>query len=730
MKSIEELLRNLARPDVLEFGLVTNRLPSINVGGRFEPVDDHAPSTDRVIQMLVAMGGARFVDTLSERPVQWTTRLDGVGVIAVAAIMRKDVVQARFTVARRDPAGARPPQQMSAVQTQSGPPVARKEGPAPAVVVRPAQTPQAQAFARTQQGGAAAPAPTPAVQPTPSPVAAPPAAAQPSPSASKIAVQAPKPAPAPAPALVVDEDDEDEEDDNEPTVQTFSPSGTTPPKLPSAAPPSPTPIVEEPRPKPARRPEDVVRESTDAEVSAAVDELEEVKDDVEITTNDSGSRRMMAAKPAPLAVDTETTETDGESIEQTVEVVPGKDKKKEEAKSDPKLEAKTDPSLGTPKEEPKMATGAMPSMPMASAVPSTTPSGVIALEREKPRVDSAAALDSFLAMAMAAHATDLHLVPGRPVLLRVASDLVARTQPIAPEHVDRIVRDIVPSRLREALDGEGACDFTIDHREHGRFRVNVSRHRSGTKLAVRALGQALPSIAALALPEPVSSAIRATRGLVLVTGPAGQGKSTTLAALVDAVNAASARHIYTIEDPIEHVHAKRRGCVTQRELGTHVRSWADGVNDALSSDVDLLVLGELRDEASVRAALVALDGARLVFATMNAASAAKAIGRLIQSVPVVEQARARATIAGSLRLVVGQRLVPSADRTRLCAAYEVIRGSVATHVAVRDDKLDALRPALRLDESLAELVRTQKVTLDVAKQFAEAPAELSVAKKA
>ena len=107
MKSIEELLRNLARPDVLEFGLVTNRLPSINVGGRFEPVDDEAPSTDRVKQMLISMGGGRFIETLSDRPVQWTTRLEGVGVIAVAAIMRKDIVQARFTVARREGA-ARP----------------------------------------------------------------------------------------------------------------------------------------------------------------------------------------------------------------------------------------------------------------------------------------------------------------------------------------------------------------------------------------------------------------------------------------------------------------------------------------------------------------------------------------------------------------------------------------------------------------------------------------------
>src|SRR3954453_12862306 len=119
MKPIEELLKNLGRPEVLEFGLVTNRLPSVNIGGKFEPVDDEAPTTDALLQMLVTMGGSRYVEQLSERPVQWTTRLDGVGVIAVAAIMRKDIVQARFTVARRDATPSRAPAPNPLTQTQS-----------------------------------------------------------------------------------------------------------------------------------------------------------------------------------------------------------------------------------------------------------------------------------------------------------------------------------------------------------------------------------------------------------------------------------------------------------------------------------------------------------------------------------------------------------------------------------------------------------------------------------
>src|SRR5438105_884395 len=151
MKPIEDLLKNLARPEVLEFGLVTNRLPSVNIGGKFEPVDDEAPTTEKLLAMLVAMGGSRYVEALSDKPVQWTTRLDGVGVIAVAAIMRKDVVQARFTVARRE-TGQRPSQGQPAAQPVQIPnPPPPKAATATAGAVRPAAGQPPPTFARTQQ---------------------------------------------------------------------------------------------------------------------------------------------------------------------------------------------------------------------------------------------------------------------------------------------------------------------------------------------------------------------------------------------------------------------------------------------------------------------------------------------------------------------------------------------------------------------------------------------------
>jgi twitching motility protein PilT len=531
MKSIEELLRNLARPNVLEFGLVTNRLPSVNIGGRFEPVDDEAPSTDRVKQMLVATGGGRFVETLGEKPVQWTTRVDGVGLIAVAAMMRKDVVQARFTIARRA-----------------------------AVPRAPAKT----------------------------------------------------------------EDDAD----NEPTVQTVSP--------------------QTPRPKPARRPEEV--------------------------------------RPS----------------------VP---------------DGKTDPPPGA-KEEEEFAESRPQALPLKRPAATATTAG--------------AALETFLSLAVAADATDLHLVGGRPVLLRIASELVARMQPISAEHVERLATEVVPPRLRETFDGDGSCDFAIDHEDHGRFRVNLTRHRAGTTIAIRVLGREFPSVRGLGLPEVVANAVRHSQGLVLVTGPAGHGKTTTLAALVDALNAEGPRHVYTIEDPIEHVHPKRRGMVTQREIGTHVKSWSHALDDALCSDVDVLVIGELRDDGAVRAAVAGCEAGRLVLATMSCMSAAKAIARIIERFPEEEQPRARATIASALRLVVGQRLVPNVDRTKLHVALETLPGTSTLYTLVRDGRTHEI-PALQrrgrsrgftcLDDSLAELVRAQKISVDVATQFSESPADLAAKKR-
>jgi twitching motility protein PilT len=576
MKPIEELLQSLGKPEVLEFGLVTNRLPSVNIDGKFAPVDDEAPTTDQLLQMLVAMGGGRHVEQLSERPVKWTARLDGVGVIAIAAIMRKDIVQARFTVARRDVAvKAEAPTASSSAAAMTG-----------------QSSPQGAELARAQGdlGDVLAKAPVLA------------------PSAPKVqrgpSAKNPQPSPPPPPALPFDVLALG--DDDEPTVQTASPPVARPQqRAPGAA------VV--PRPK--------------------------------------------AHSPAVDTVD------------------------------------------------------------------------------EAPRRNGT--LESYLAMAVAARASDLHVVAGRPVSLRIASELAPRTPPVDAEHVERLAREIVPERLRERLALDGACDFAIDHAQHGRFRVNVSRQRTGFKLCLRVIPREIPTLAGLALPEGIAAAATYARGLVLITGPAGHGKTTTLAALVDIFNRDTARHVVTIEDPIELVHSRKRAMISQREIGTHARSWASALAGALREDADVIVVGELRDAETLRAAIGASETGHLVIGTMCTPSAAMTVERIVDVFPRSEQARVRGSLANALRLVVGQRLVPSADRARLHAAVELLPSSSAVAALIREGRMSeigtlqqrgrSLAGAVGLDESLAALARDGKVSLADARQFAGSTQALEAA---
>jgi twitching motility protein PilT len=642
MKPIEELLRNLARPEVLEFGLVTNRLPSVNIGGKFEPVDDEAPTTEALLQMLAALGGSRFVDGLTDKPVQWTTRLEGVGVIAIAAIMRKDVVQARFTVARRDVGATRPSAPSPAAQPEPRPPLARTSSPAPAAT-RPSPSSGAVQAARPPSGH--------------------------EPTAKRISGVGPS-----LPS---------EDDDDEPTVQTLSPPVAPPSGRPAEAKAAPAKNVD-------------ARDGAVAKAAAAIAEEPERK-------------RLSAPPPErsssqPQRIHTPTS----------VDAVDVKAKRSDPVPAPPRPASDGEAGVAKPA---RTVTGTMPAV--------TAP---LAQDTERPPSDGS--LATYLAMAVTSRASDLHLVAGRPLLLRIAGELLPRTQAVPTDHVDEIVREIVPPRLREVIDTEGSCDFALDHEEHGRFRVNVSRQRTGHKISMRVVPQEVPTFAALGLPESLALPRKYARGLVLVTGPMGHGKTTTLGALVDQLNRERAIHILALEDPIEIVHTRKRALLTQREVGVHVRSLASGVRAALREDPDVIVVGELRDAEAVRLAVEAAETGHLVLATMNAPSAAKAIERLIDAFPEDDRARAASAVARAVQMIVGQRLVPSVDRTRLHAAVEIVRASVGLFTAIRDlgaasGSAASLRGrtsgVLGLDASLADLVRAEKVTAAAAKAYAELP---------
>jgi twitching motility protein PilT len=330
-------------------------------------------------------------------------------------------------------------------------------------------------------------------------------------------------------------------------------------------------------------------------------------------------------------------------------------------------------------------------------------------------------------------ASDLHVIAGRPALFRIAGELKPAGDSLPSEQVEQMLMPQVPERLRSVLDREGSCDFALQTEATGRFRVNVSRQRTGLKGSFRVIAKEVPTLGSLGLPAQLAQVARHAQGLVLVTGPAGHGKTSTVAALVELLNRETKHHVLTVEDPVEHVHPRQKALLSQREVGTHTRSFVSALEDALREDPDVLVVGELRDVETVRLALAASERGCLLIGTMTAPGAVKALDRIIDLFPAAEQAQMRLTLATHLRLVVSQRLLPNTNKTGLVVAAEMLPGSVVLGNLIRDGKLSQL-PSLqpraqglgivRLDESLAALVRAGKTTLEIAKGFTENPAEL------
>jgi twitching motility protein PilT len=340
---------------------------------------------------------------------------------------------------------------------------------------------------------------------------------------------------------------------------------------------------------------------------------------------------------------------------------------------------------------------------------------------------------ALLRTARAQGASDLHLVAGRPPLMRLNGQLVAVGDALEAELVENMVLSRVPRRLEEILARDGSCDFAIDEPELGRYRINASRQRTGIKASLRLISLEVPTLATLGLPEAIGAATHHHQGLIVLTGPTGHGKTTTLAAVVDILNAGTSRHVITVEDPIEFIHPRKRAMMSQREVGTHTKSFHSALKAALREDPDVIVIGELRDTETVRIALEASETGHLVLGTMSTPSASKAIDRLIDLFPPADQQQVRMTLAGGLRLIVSQRLLPDAEGKGMVAAAELLPGIVPLWNLIRDNRtyqIPSLQQrgkelgVIRLDDSLRDLVRAGRVTTAAAVAVAEAPDEL------
>ena len=356
-----------------------------------------------------------------------------------------------------------------------------------------------------------------------------------------------------------------------------------------------------------------------------------------------------------------------------------------------------------------------------------------ALSLPAPAYEGGDLVDELLGRARRSKASDVHVVADRPCMLRIAGELVPQPEVVGAEHAEQMLIARVPQALRRTLAEHGSCDFALNHPAYGRFRANVSRQRTGWKLTARLIGAKVPTLEELGLPASIANATHHHQGLIVVTGPTGHGKTTTQAAIVGLLNRETSHHVITVEDPIEYVHETARAVISQREVGSHTKTFQAALKGSLREDPDVIVVGELRDTETVRMALTASETGHLVISTMNTPSAAKAIERLIDLFPPGDQPQVRMTLAGGLRLIISQRLVPSADRSRLHAAAEVLPGSTALWSLIRENRTYQIASLqqrgkslgiVRLDDSLAELVKTQRTSLEIAREFAESPEQL------
>jgi twitching motility protein PilT len=323
-------------------------------------------------------------------------------------------------------------------------------------------------------------------------------------------------------------------------------------------------------------------------------------------------------------------------------------------------------------------------------------------------------IDRFLSILPTSNGSDLHLAVGSPPILRLDGELErSRFRALTEGDFENLVRPITPARVWEAFVESGDADFAYQMGKEGRFRVNLFRQEHGGGAVFRLIPSRIPTSEELGLPSPVAGLYAAERGLVLVTGPTGSGKSTTLAAILDRVNKRLPYHVVTIEDPIEFVHTNDKAIFTQREIGNDVPSFAEGVKGAIREDPDCLLVGEMRDLETMRMALTAAETGLLVFATLHTNSAAKAVDRIIDAFPAAEQEEIRTVLAEVLRAVVAQQLLKKKERGRI-PAYEILLGSTALSNAIREGKTGLINNQIQtgkakgmigMDQSLAELAR-------------------------
>jgi twitching motility protein PilT len=369
-----------------------------------------------------------------------------------------------------------------------------------------------------------------------------------------------------------------------------------------------------------------------------------------------------------------------------------------------------------------------PAAPPAPAVP-VTPASTVPWRQAERR------LDALLTYVVQQKASDLHLHSGAPIKLRRNGTLAdLEDEPLAREVSEVLIRDILTPEQQRDLDEHGQIDFAYTIPDVGRFRANAYRQQRGMDAVFRAIPPNPPTLEELGLPATLARFANFHQGMVLLTGPAGCGKSSTLAAMVNIINQDRQDHIITIEDPIEYIHRSQKCVVNQRQTGRHTNSFARALRAALREDPDIIAIGELRDLETISLALTAAETGHLVLGTLHTNNAIRTINRILGVFPPSQQEQIRTMVSESLRAVISQRLVVKADGSGRVPALEVLVCNKAVGNLIRDNKTFQIKSVLQtgathgmclLDASLADLVKNKVITREEAARNAEEPAKFA-----
>jgi twitching motility protein PilT len=342
-----------------------------------------------------------------------------------------------------------------------------------------------------------------------------------------------------------------------------------------------------------------------------------------------------------------------------------------------------------------------------------------------------AQLDKIFKAAIKLKASDVHVVPDEPIVIRrLARMIKSKSEKLSPDSARRIILEILTGKQKKKLMDDKQLDFAYEISGLGRFRGSAMMHNNGLSAVFRVIPPEIKTLEELGLPDVVTRVLDNHQGLILVTGATGQGKSTTLAGMVDYINANRAHHILTIEDPIEFIHPRKRGVVNQRQLVRDTLSYENALRAALREDPDVIVIGELRSLDTISMAISAAETGHLVIGTMATFSAPKTIDRIIDAYPPNEQNQIRTMLGESFRAVITQRLIPAADEKSMALATEILIGTLPMSKLIRDGKTFQIPSMMQtgksvgmqiMDECILSLLQEGKISAQAAQKNANDP---------